>query len=509
MPLPLHQVLDHPCLAAADPLVLAGEDHLARPVTWVHTSEVLNVADLLRGGELLLIGGVALETSDEHERRHYVRSLVRRSVAGLAIETGPRFPVVPTEMVDEASRLGLPLIELRRVVRFVDVSRSVNGQLIHESIRRVHLADQISHALAGALAGGADLTELLGVLSAQTAADTDLLSLTGQVIATAQAPGGEDDATPQDDSVKLPVTTTGATITVPVAMSGVTVALLALRPRPNADLVLLDVAQNRAPEVFALALMRTRPPSQFERDVRDLLTMIANASPMTNRYRDLVTRIGIAAADPYVTVVARFDGPATTAPIEAALRRHHRHVLSQVYQGRYLAVVALGGVSLGRGRQDIIDHLTSMPLPPGARLAVGPGARTPELITRCMREASAALDIPGAESTAVVDSIDLSAERLLLALDKTAVINEFIEEQLGSLIRADRARGSELLITLNAYIRHWGRKTDTAAALHLQRQSLYQRLDKIFDLLGDLPAGSPRLGAVIIAAEFEAAHKHL
>ena len=100
-------------------------------------------------------------------------------------------------------------------------------------------------------------------------------------------------------------------------------------------------------------------------------------------------------------------------------------------------------------------------------------------------------------------------ERLLLSLDKSAVISEFIEEQLGSLIRVDRARGSELLTTLNAYIRHWGRKTDTAAALHLQRQSLYQRLERIFDLLGELPAGSPRLGGLLIAAEFEAARKRL
>jgi PucR family transcriptional regulator, purine catabolism regulatory protein len=503
MPLPLRQVLDHPCLAAADPLVLAGEDHLSRPVTWVHTSEVLHVADLLRGGELLLIGGLALEEADEHERRRYVRSLMDRSVAGLAIETGPRFPVVPPEMIEEASRLGLPLIELRRVVRFVDVSQSVNGQLIHESIRRVQLADQISHALAGALAAGADLADLLKVLSAQTAADIDLLSLTGQVIVSAEAPGGEAEPASQDDSVR------GTTITVPVAMSGVTVALLALRPRPNADLVLLDVAQERAPEVFALALMRTRPPSQFERDVRDLLTMIANVSPATNRYRDLVTRVGFATAGPYVTVVARFDGLPTTAPIEAALRRHHRRTLSQVHQGRYLAVVGLGGTTLSRGRDEVLGDLKSTALPPGTRIAVGPGAGTPDLIIRCMGEAISTLDIPGNGSSAVIDSADLSVERLLLALDKPAVIDEFVEEQLGSLIRADRARGSELVTTLSAYIRHWGRKTDTAAALHLQRQSLYQRLERIFDLLGELPAGSPRLGGLLIAAEFEAARKHL
>lgn len=174
-----------------------------------------------------------------------------------------------------------------------------------------------------------------------------------------------------------------------------------------------------------------------------------------------------------------------------------------------LAVVALGGTPLHRGRNEVLDHLRLAILPPGARLAVGPGARTPELITRCMREATAALDVLGAESSTIVDSADLSVERLLLALDRPSVIAEFIEEQLGSLIRTDRARGSELFSTLNAYIRHCGRKTDTAAALHLQRQTLYQRLDKLFDLVGEIPPGSPRLGGLILAAEFEAARRRV
>ena len=54
-----------------------------------------------------------------------------------------------------------------------------------------------------------------------------------------------------------------------------------------------------------------------------------------------------------------------------------------------------------------------------------------------------------------------------------------------------------------------GRKTDTAAALHLQRQSLYQRLDRIFDALGNPQPGSSRWGAVALAVELEAARRRV
>ena len=44
MPMPLREVLRDPTVAAAEPLVLAGRTRLGRLVTWVHTSEVLDIA---------------------------------------------------------------------------------------------------------------------------------------------------------------------------------------------------------------------------------------------------------------------------------------------------------------------------------------------------------------------------------------------------------------------------------------------------------------------------------
>ena len=60
MYLTLDIVLKHPSLARAEPHVLVGRDELRRRVRWIHSSEVLEIASLLRGGELLLTGGQML-----------------------------------------------------------------------------------------------------------------------------------------------------------------------------------------------------------------------------------------------------------------------------------------------------------------------------------------------------------------------------------------------------------------------------------------------------------------
>src|SRR5258707_2940295 len=75
MALVLRQVLDHPVLRPAHPVLLSGDDHQDHTVRWVHTADLYDIAPLLRGGEILLTNGVGLVGIDEAGRRLYVRRL--------------------------------------------------------------------------------------------------------------------------------------------------------------------------------------------------------------------------------------------------------------------------------------------------------------------------------------------------------------------------------------------------------------------------------------------------
>lgn len=496
MPIPLSEVLADPSLATAEPVVLAGEAGMSRPVRWVHTSEVPEIADLLSGGELLLVGGVSLATASEEERNDYLRALAARGVAALAIETGQRLPRVPDEMITMARQLGLPLIELRKVVPFVAVTEAINGLLINESVRRLQLADRVSHALATALAEGGDLQVLLDVLARVTGAAAELISLTGEPIAQSNVNRGQADT---DSSARV--------VTAPVTTAGVTVAMLVLRPGPGSDSVMLDAARNRATEAVGLALLRSRPLPHRERDAREFLAIAKNGANTAPRFTELANRLGVADRGPYVCVVARLnDYPLWASGVEGALRRRGRRVISHLREDSYVAVVAMDGGSLGLDRAQVVADLVDAPLPRDLRIVVGPGSPSLAGIHRCLRETEACFAVTTDTGT-VIDALDVSVERLLGALAETDVLDAFIEEQLGELLTEDARRRGVLLDTLSAYLRHWGSKTETAKALHLQRQSLYQRLAKIFDVLGEIPPGSARLGSLVIAVELEAARR--
>ncbi len=494
MPIPLSDVITDPSLAAAEPIVLAGEAGLARLVRWVHTSEVFEIAELLSGGEFLLIGGVSLESATEQDRIQYVRALASRGIAGLAIETGRRLPVVPAEMIEEAERLGLPLIELTKVVRFVEVSQAINGTLVNESFRRLQLADRVSHALTSSLAAGGTLEEMLAVLSAETTSATSIMSLNGEVIATF----GEPDLA-------------GEGVTAAIATAGVTVATLVMHPQPGTDPVLLDAARDRAPEAFALALLQSRPLSKLERNSREFLTLAINGTRTPQRFEELADRLGIANAGPYVTVQARLDSQLThIRELDAALRRNGRIVIGQVYEESYISVVALAGGPLKQKRTEVLKDLRQASLPRALRVVVGPGARSLSRIERCMHEATVCMNlVEEHEGKSILDAGEHAIERLLVAIAAPDLVAAYIDEQLGDLLELDERKVRALFETLATYLRHSGNKTETATALHLQRQSLYQRLEKIFELLGDVPPGSARLGGLMVAVELESARRRM
>ena len=91
-------VLSMPVLLAADPVVLAGTRGLQRQVRWVHSTELADIAPLLREGDLLLSTGIAMPGSAK-ELAQYAESLAESWAAGLVIVLGRRWLALPQVLV--------------------------------------------------------------------------------------------------------------------------------------------------------------------------------------------------------------------------------------------------------------------------------------------------------------------------------------------------------------------------------------------------------------------------
>lgn len=117
-----------------------------------------------------------------------------------------------------------------------------------------------------------------------------------------------------------------------------------------------------------------------------------------------------------------------------------------------------------------------------------------------LREAHSVLDIAASDPRDVIrDARECLPELAVHALEDSQR-ERVIDEIIGPLIIWDRTHNTDLVHTLEVYQRHGCAVTNTARALHLRRQSLYQRLERIEGLLGFSPNDPTQATALLLAA---------
>ena len=520
MPIRLQDVLNHPTLTAADPLIRAAAGNAARTqLRWIHSSEILDIAPLLDGGELLLTGGEALALASEERRVTYIRQLAERGVAALAIETGVALPSLPSSMVSAAEAAGLPLIELRKVVPFVSVMQAINSSLVSESVSQLRQADEASHAMAVELAHGGSLDRILAVLAGITHAEVTLASLTGATLASAApahdaadaarrhrrtgvtGPTAESAPTPEDHA---------RLIHIDVPVRGILAAQLLLRVPPGEDENLARTAGKRSVDILALAMLQRMSPGLREVAGAALIRAIDSGSQPW-RLQQLASAAGIPVSAPLVAVVVRSEiSQQLRASVEQHLARVARSHATYVDNAELLAVASLAGEASEESRQVLLAGLMELPAMAGTLAAVGPLVAGIADAPWSLSEAKLTLELadsprhsgPGSDGGhgPVIDAEVFAVERLAVqALDPDQRRN-FVRQQLGALLDHDAQRNSRLLDTLATWLDCGCNTAHAARELHLERQSMHQRLRRIFELCGGDPRDTGRLAALHLAA---------
>ncbi|CAN5374254.1 PucR family transcriptional regulator [soil metagenome] len=492
----LRDVLDDPALFAARPQVLAGWERLDTEIRWVHTSEVLDIAELLSGGELLLVAGVILIDSSADQLHAYIDSLADAGAAGLAVER-PRLGTIPTALVVRASLRGFPLIELTEVVRFVEVTRAINSRLVNESVRALHFNDEVTHMLAGVLAAQGDLDDMVTGLSDLSGCSVVVRSVSGAVLAEAEVDG----ARPRSYAH-----------VATIESAGVTIATLEVLPRAGVDLQMVTAVCRRAPESLALGLMRWRPLTRSDQHLREVFRLLALAEDTSRpaalradteaALRRATRELGFTPGGWYVGVVAlSVDGPLQVAELSAVLRRDDRPVLSEIRDGRHRSIVRVDGRhDVGSVTDTLVAQLYSSPLPRALRIGVAePTRELPALAETMSTAATAALLATETEFVGLARAVAI--DHFLSEVD-SAALDRFLRSVLGPLLTADRS--AELITTLATLFRT-GSRVAAANELNIHRQTMYQRIHRIEAILGR-PIGdaSGSSGALLVAVELAA-----
>ena len=184
------EVLALPPLAAGEPEVLAGAANLDRRVRWAHVSEIADIAGLLHGGELLLTTGVALP-DDRAELAAFVDALDDAGAAGLVVELGRRYQrTLPPTLVRAAQERGLPLVALRREVRFVAVTEAVHALVVDARLRELRASEEVHQTFTELSVEGAEPVEVVRQAARMSGRAVVLENLAHQVLAY-DAAGGD------------------------------------------------------------------------------------------------------------------------------------------------------------------------------------------------------------------------------------------------------------------------------------------------------------------------------
>ncbi len=496
------QVLEMPVLRAADPEVVAGKSGLDRQVRWVHTTELADIAPLLRGGDLVLSTGIAFpDTPDELDA--LATSLHDSDAAGLLIELGRRWTSVPAPLVAACERLGLPLVALHREVRFAAVTQTVGERIVDEQLAELREAERVHDTFTALSMEEAGPAEILAAVQRLAGAAVVLEDEQHRVLDYRAGPsdiaGFLADWQSRSRAVEHPGRTTWD------ATNGWLITRLGTRAKGWGRLIVqasatppqrLIVVAERAAAALAMHRLQDRHRDSLVRRTHQELLLGLLADPTDP---DLLRRCELSGLP---TAKRTFVG--------LAIRPHLRadgHTAPSVVDDVLAAVVhALHGLRLSalvceidrdvrvllsfaptvrheRSVEKLAERVADRhPVVIGAGRAVDRTAH----IDRTLRESQHVVDSvhAGASGRLVHRLEDVHLRGLLTMLGDDDRVRAFVTRELDMLTEHDEDNGGDLLAVLRALLEHPTSKSDAAAAVHLSRAAFYDRLTKIERLLG-------------------------
>ncbi|MFE3880146.1 PucR family transcriptional regulator [Kitasatospora sp. NPDC059146] len=521
------RVLDLEVMRRGLPQVVAGADRLERPVRWVHVSELPDVAGVLQGGELVLTTGIALPEDREGLAR-YVRDLDEVGVAGLVVEFGRRyFDSLPRALVHAAEQRGLPLIALRREVRFVAVTEAVHALVVNAQLEQLRVSESVHQVFNELVVEGAEPPEVIRQVARMAGAPVVLENLAHQVLAHDSAGRPEVELLEDWERRSRGVRPPGRTGHDPRSGWLVTTVgargqdwgrlVLVLEPGPLAEgeahphAMLLE----RGASALALNRLVVRDRESLERQThRTLLSGILTHALTVSEVALRAQALGVPLEGRRLVgvVLRQRRGPIPAAlEAQARLRDFTELAAGAVRASRLSALVgALDDEGVGLlialgAQQDEHSALEAFSATlrrmsaesgrepadtPGPVVAVGSSVGSVRDARRTLLEAAqvadAALhDAPGGGRTASYYRLpDVRLRGLLHLLRDDARLQTYVERELGPLLAHDAEHNGQLVQMLRIYLEQGRNKSAAADAAHLSRPSFYDRLHKVERILG-------------------------
>lgn len=513
-------ILQLPVFQSSDPYLLSGADRLDSPVRWVHVSEVLEISGLLSGGELVLTTGSEFEKNPD-SALPFLESLEESGAAGLVVELFSERQRSLAALESAATHCDLPLIVLKKRVKFVEITEVVHRMIVAEQLELVERARDVHEVFTvlsleragtqevveqAALMIGApvvleDLSHLVLSYSTQGLPTTEVLDdwerksrTTQTLVSTGRAGSKEWLQTPVGlrgqlwGRLVVPVTLgDDESATIVLERAAQTLAINRLAERDQLEL------SKQAQAGLLNALRQPRGLSEAEA----LARAAALGLRRTRHYLPLVFRRPISAQEGQQGPGPSSD-PLATQQEERALLDRLGSIVRSAAGSALTASIRSGvvGMLLGLGAKQQEDAMLARIA--DALLADGGTGSTGWVIgvgrlRDSLLEAAAGMEEAAhvAETAATLKttnrpyyrSTDIRLRGLLALLRNDPRVQQFVESELEGVLRAEAEGSGGHLELLTHYLESGGNKAAMARSGYLSRPTLYSRLAKLEDLL--------------------------
>lgn len=499
-------VLALPTLRGAEPVVAAGRSGLERAVRWVHTTELSDIAPLLREGDLLLSTGIAMP-DDSGDLEAYAASLARTGAAGLVIELGRRWTELPEALVAACEPLGLPLVALRREVRFAEVAQAVGERIVDGQLSELRDAQRVHDTFTELGMAEAGPSQILDAVQRLAGATVVLESAEHQVL---DYRAGPDDATgflagwasrsrrvPQEDRTTWDES------------QGLLVSRVGRRARgwgrlvvhsPDEPSARLVAVAERGAAALALHRLHDRQRDSAVRRTHHELILGLLTDPSSPELLQRCELAGLPVVRRQLvglTIRPRFQDAGAVAPtavvedtIAATVHAAHElRVPALVCEIERDVRVLLSFPESTRPERKVDDLAARVSSKRSLLIGAGrPVTRAAEA-DRSLRESrqivqSVADEHAGTRHPRVHRLEDVHIRGLLTMLSEDDRLRLFVSRELDELRAHDELTGAGLVDVVRALVQHPVSKSDAAASLHLSRPAFYDRLAKAARVLG-------------------------
>ncbi|MCR5716506.1 MAG: PucR family transcriptional regulator ligand-binding domain-containing protein [Lachnospiraceae bacterium] len=163
---------------------LAGEECIGNEIKGIHIMDNPDTLRFFKEGEMVLTTGFSLKNLSEEQRREIVRELAKKKCSGIALKINRYFKTVPKEIIEEARLCLLPVLEVPYEYSLSDIEHRILYQIFCLQNDHFSYTHDLYSKITQLVLGGEGILELCEMLQQYLNYAVAFLDEAGMVLAT-------------------------------------------------------------------------------------------------------------------------------------------------------------------------------------------------------------------------------------------------------------------------------------------------------------------------------------